>query len=219
MRIGFILVLFWLARLRVAWTQTNEADQAKITVNKIDGSVPGKDAYIIKYYVDKATSESGYETGSLHIVYSDKTEVVKKLPPKQKRTEDDVAFNEVGIDEPKLAGDKRTIAWTEDFENCCTSYSIPLVLAVYRSGKNIVEVQEGDMVWDWMFFDGGKRIAAVWGAVHLSDIGDYQLNDTETGQVIDEALGNAEIEGKNGTFHGLGSDAPAWAKELEKLNR
>ena len=212
-----VLQLFCLLCLPVAvFAQTKDADQPKITITKIDGTVPANDAWIVKYYVDEPSPGSDYETGSLHIIYSDKTEVVEKLPPKRKSTADDVEFNEVGITDPKSAEDKRTIAWTEQFENCCTSYSIPLVLAVYRAGKNIVEIQQGEMVWNWMFVEGGKNVAAVWGPLHLSDIGDYQLYDTETGRMIEEVIGDKEVEGKDGTIHGLGPDAPAWAKELEK---
>jgi hypothetical protein len=216
MTIRVVLSMLWLVCLsETARTQTNGTDQPKIAVTKIDGNVPAADAQIIKYYVDKTTPESGHETGSLHILYGDKTEVIEKLPPKQKSIEDSVVFHEEGITEPKVAEDKRTIAWTEQFDNCCTSYSIPLVLAIYRSGGHIVEIQQGQMVWKWMFLDGGKRIAAVWGPVHFSDIGDYQLYDTESGHMIEEVLANAEVEGKNGTVHGLGPKAPAWAKQLE----
>jgi len=218
MRVKVFFPMFWLLLcvLVPAQAQTEDADQSKIMITKIDGAVPANDAYIVKYYVDEAPPRSDYETGSLHITYSDKTEVVEKLPPKQESTADNVVFNEAGITDPKLADDKRTIAWTENFENCCTSYSIPLVLAVYRSGKNILEIQQGQMVWNWMFVDGGKRVAAVWGPVHGSDIGDYQLYDTETGRMIDEVIGDKETEAKDGTLHGLGADAPAWAKKLEK---
>lgn len=199
-----------------AWGQAGSADPPKVSVTRIEGNVPAKDAYIVKYYVDKAAPESDYETGSLHVLYSDKTEVIEKLPAKQKSTDNSVVLNEEGITEPRLAEDKRTIAWTEQFDNGGTSYSVPLVLAVYRSGKNIVEIEQGQMVWNWMFLDGGKRIAAVWGAVHFSDIGDYQLYDTETGKMIAEVVADAEIDGKNGNVHGLRPDAPAWAKALEK---
>lgn len=199
-----------------ARTQAGGADQSKITITKIAGNVPAKDAYIVRYNVDRATRESGYETGSLHILYSDKTEVVEQLPPKQNTAENSIALNEEGFTGPKLAEDKRTIAWTEQFYNYGTSYSIPMVLAVYRSGKNVVEIQQGQMVWDWTFLDKGKHIAAVWGPVHFSDVGDYQLYDTDTGRMIDEVLASTEVEGKNGARHKLAPDAPAWARELEK---
>jgi hypothetical protein len=205
--------LLWLPV--IACAQTKDAAQPKISITKIDGTVPANDAYIVRYFVDEAAPGSGYETGSLHIIYSDKTEVVEKLPPKEKSAANSIVFNEDGISGPKVAADERTIAWTEQFDNCCTSYSIPLALAIYRSGKNIVHIQQGWMVWDWMFREGGKQVAAEWGPVHLSDIGDYQLYDAMTGRMIDAVMANEEIEGKNGKIHGLGPDAPAWARELE----
>lgn len=207
MRIKVILVTSLVIYAPVAWTQP------KITITKIETKAPSKSGRIVKFCVNEAPPGSGYETGSLHIVYSDGTEVIQKLPPKQESTKDSIVFNEVGINAPKLADDMRTIAWTEDFDNYGTSYSIPLVLGVYRSGKNIVEIQEGQMVWKWTFVDGGKRVAAEWGPVHSSDIGDYQLYDSETGAMIDEVFGDAEVEGG---VHGLAPNAPKWAKELEK---
>lgn len=182
MTLKVAVAMLWMVCLPIAsWGQTGSADPSKVSAKRIEGNVPAKDAYIVKYYVDKAAPESHYETGSLHVLYSDKTEVIEKLPAKQKSTDNSVVLNEEGITEPRLAEDKRTIAWMEQFDNLDTSYSIPLVLAVYRSGKNIVEIQQGQMVWNWIFLDGGKRIAAVWGPVHFSDFGNYQLYDTETG--------------------------------------
>jgi len=213
---GAILPIFWLSCLHLSvCAQTKDASQPKISVTKIDGVVPANDAHIVEYHVDTAAPGSGYETGSLHITYSNKTELVVKVPPKEKNAADNIVSNEEGITSPKMAADKRTIAWTEQFDNF-NSYTTPRVLAIYRSGKNIVNIQQGQMVWGWMFCDDGKHVAAVWGPVHFSDIGDYQLYDTETGHMIDEVVADAEVEGKDGTVHGLGTDAPAWAKELEK---
>lgn len=197
--------------------QAKDPDQPIVNVTKIADAPPSNYAYIVKYHVDDAPAGSDYETGSLHIIYSDKTEVIEKLPPKQKSTADNVVYDEVGITDLKLSEDRRTIAWTENFANGGTSYSIPMVLAIYRSGKNLVEIQQGQMVWNWMFVDSGKRIATVWGPVHGSDIGDYQLYDTETGRMIERAIGDKKIESKDGTIHGVGPGAPAWVKEMEKL--
>ena len=220
MMIRVILATLWLVYLPLAaWAQPSRADQPKIAITRIDGTVPAADAYIVRCYIDKAAPGSGYETGSLHVVYSDQTEVTERLRPKEKGSKDSVVFNETAFAEPRVGEDKRTIAWTEQFENYGTSYSIPLVLAVYRSGNNIVEIQQGQMVWNWMLLEGGKRLAAVWGPVHSSDIGDYELYDTETGRMIDEVFADAEVAGKNGTVHGLGANAPVWAKQLEALRR
>ncbi len=201
----------WLLFLPVlANAQTTDRYQPAVGTTEIHGRVPGGDAYIVKCYVDEAPPGSGYETGNLHIVYSDKTEVVERLQAKQKSTERNDVFNEKGITDPKIAPDKRTAGWTENFENCCTSYSIPLVLAIYTSGKSILHIQQGQMVWYWTFRDGGTRVAAIWGATHGPEVGNYQLYDVKTGRLISQVFGDEETQS-------LKPDAPEWAIETERL--
>ncbi|MFI5113894.1 MAG: hypothetical protein ACHP7J_02035 [Terriglobales bacterium] len=202
----------WLLCLSVvAGAQIKDRDQPAVSTTEIHGSAPGGDAYIVKCYVDEALPGSGYETGSLHIVYSDKTEVVETLPAKQKSTEDNIVFNEEGITDPKVAPDKRTVGWTENFDNCCTSYSVPVVLAIYTSGKSILHIQQGQMVWYWTFRDNGKRVAAVWGPTHGPEVGDYQLYDVKTGRMLSEVYGDAKTQS-------LKPDAPEWARQTEELS-
>lgn len=159
--------------------------------------------------MDEPSPNSGYGTGNLHIAYSDKTEIVRALRPKGRSTEGNIVYNQEGITDVKAAPDKRTIGWAETFDNCCTSYSIPLVLAIYRSGDTILEIRQGQMLWYWTFRDGGKRIAAVWGPTHGPEVGDYQLYDAKTGQLISKVFGNSATQS-------LSTDAPEWAKETER---
>lgn len=186
--------------------------QPEIAVIEIKEKPPAENARIIRSYVDKPTPNSGYETGNLHIVYSDLSQVVRGLSPKAKSAEGNNVYNQEGITDVKVASGKRTVGWAETFDNCCTSYSIPLVLAIYRSGRTILEIREGQMIWFWMFRDGGKQIAAVWGPTHGPEVGDYQLYDTQTGRLISEAFGNPATQSLN-------PDAPEWAKETERAYR
>ena len=189
--------------------QTAVGDQPAVKVTEIKGNVPAENAYIIKYYVDKPSPDSGYETGNLHIVYSDKREIVETLPPKEKSTETNVVYNQEGITDVKVAPDKRTIGWAETFDNCCTSYSIPIALAIYRSGDTILHIQQGQALWYWTFRDGGKHVAAVWGPTHGPEVGDYQLYDGKTGHLVSEVFGDPSTQS-------LSADAPEWAKETER---
>jgi hypothetical protein len=189
--------------------QTANGDQQTVKFTPMKGNIPAKNAYIIKYHVDEPSPNSGHETGNLHIVYSDKTEIVQTPRPKQRSTERNIVYNQEGITDVKAAPDKRTIGWAEIFDNCCTSYSIPLVLAIYRSGDTILEIQQGQMLWYWTFRDGGKHVAAMWGATHGPEVGDYQLYDAKTGHMISEVFGNSATQS-------LGADAPEWAKETER---
>lgn len=184
-------------------------DRPAVTFTKINNNSPAGNAYIVRFYVDRPSSESSYETGNLHILYSDNREITAALLPKEKSTASNVVYNQEGITEVKLAPDKRTIGWEETFDNCCTSYSVPLVLAVYRSGRTILRIQQGQMLWRWAFREGGKQVAAVWGATHGPEIGDYQLYDVETGRLISEVFGDPATQS-------LHADAPEWAKELDR---
>lgn len=193
-----------------ACAQTRQREQPGVTTSEIHASIPGKGAHIVKYYVDQAVPGSGYETGSLHLIYSDGTEIIETLPAKKKSTEDNAVFNEEGITDLKVAPDKRSVGWTENFDNCCTSYSVPLVLTIYNSGKRLVHIQQGQMVWYWTFRDGGQRVSVVWGPTHGPEVGDYQLYDVRTGRKVDEVYGDADTQS-------LRPDAPEWAKQTEKL--
>src|SRR5689334_4125317 len=104
-------------------------DQPTVNVSEIKSKAPAQSAHILKYFVEKPAAGSGYDTGNLHIIYSDQTEIVQSLPPKEKSTEQNTVFNQEGIEDVKVAADKRTIAWAETFDNCCTSYSVPIALA------------------------------------------------------------------------------------------
>jgi hypothetical protein len=210
MKIENILLFLCLAFLPAfACAQTTTGDRPTVTTTRIHGAVPAETAHIVKYYVKKTKHDSEYDTGNLHIIYSDKTEVIEKVPSKAKSSGKNIVKNHEGITEPAVAPDKRTIAWTETFDNCGTSYSIPLVLAIYQSGKTILRIQQGQMVWYWTFLDGGKRIAAVWGTTHGPETGDYQLYDAKTGHVLSEAFGDVDRQS-------LKPDAPEWAKQTER---
>ncbi|MDR3612244.1 MAG: hypothetical protein P4L53_01675 [Candidatus Obscuribacterales bacterium] len=205
-----ILLFLCLAFLpALACAQSTAGDRPTVTITKIRGAVPAETAHIVKYYVEKTKHDSEYDTGNLHIIYSDKTEVIEKVSPKAKSSDKNIIKNQEGIVDPSVAPDKRTIAWTETFDNCGTSYSIPLILAIYQSGKTILHIQQGQMVWYWMFLDGGKRIAAVWGTTHGPEIGDYQLYDSKTGRMLSETFGDVDTQ-----F--LKADAPEWAKQTER---
>ena len=190
-----------------AGTQTAD----KTSQHKTDSAhaKPAAGSYIVKYYVEEAAPGSAYETGPLHIIYNDGLDVIQTLPPKKESTEKEVVENQEGISDPQLAEDKKTMGWTETFDNPGTSYAVPLVLVLYRSGKIIRNIQQGQMVWSWAFADGGKKVAVVWGFTHGAEVGDFQLYDVNSGRMVSEVFGDSDIQG-------LKPNAPGWAKKLEQ---
>ena len=120
-------------------------------------------AEITRFFIEEPKKGSAYETGPLHIVYDDGTEIVKTLPPMETSTDKEIVFNDVGFSCVQLAADRQTLGWTVDAENCCTSYPIPQRVVIFRRGKVLHAFAPG-LVWNWMFFLGGKRVAIVSGS-------------------------------------------------------
>ena len=165
-------------------------------------------AQVTKFFVANPAAGSGYETGPLHIIYSDGTEIVQTLPPLKPSTDKEIVLNAVGFSGVELAQDRQTLGWTVNVQNWGTSYSIPLSVVVFRHKRVLHIFDQGQMVWSWMFLEGGRRVAIVFGPTHGPEIGDYQLYDVTTGKLVAEVSGDAETQS-------LKTDAPDWAKRLQ----
>src|ERR1700758_2979661 len=116
---------------------------------------------ITKFFIAQPPAGSGYETGPLHVIYSDGTETVQTLPPLKASTDKEIVSNAVGFSGVELAQDRKTLGWTINVENCCTSYSIPLSVVVLQHKRVLHTFDQGQMVWGWMFLEGGKQVAVV----------------------------------------------------------
>ena len=159
---------------------------------------------VVEFFVEKPDE---YETGPLHLIYSDGREVVEVLPAKKEPASDD-SEDQVGYSSVQIAGDGRTVGWSETYFKCCQSYPIPLVLALYRSGSVLRRIKQGQMLWDWSFRDAGTQVATVWGLTHGPEVGDFQLYDVATRRMVAEVFGDEASQQ-------LKSDAPNWAQDLQ----
>jgi hypothetical protein len=161
------------------------------------------DGKVVRLFVEKPDA---YESGPLHIVYSDGVDVTQTVPPKAEPKAED---SQAGFSDLAVANDRETAGWGETYWECCQSYPIPLVLTLYRSGSIIRRIRQGQMLWAWAFLDGGKKVATVWGLTHGPEVGDYRLYDVDTGRML------AEVYGDEATQQ-LKSDAPEWAQTLQR---
>jgi hypothetical protein len=111
--------------------------------------------------------------------------------------------DQVDVSEPKLADDKQTAGWLIHQDNCCTSYSIPTGLLVYREGKKL-NLGDGLMIYDWCFVGGGSKVAMSTGTVHGMETRHLLLYDARSGQQLQEWNSDS------------GQPLPPWAKDLER---
>jgi len=158
--------------------------------------------------LEEPKKDSGSETGPLHIVYDGGAEIVRTLPPLRVSTQKEVVFNAVGFSGVQLAADRQTLGWTINVENCCTSYSIPLSLVVFRHKRVLHTFDQRQMIWSWIFVQGGEYVAIVSGPTHGPEIGDFRLYNVTTGNLISEVRGDEQTQA-------LKSNAPEWAKRLQ----
>jgi hypothetical protein len=131
-------------------------------------------------------------SGSVHVVESGGQD---KAVPREK--------DQVGSDVAKIAEDKKTVGWLAEYDNCCTSYPIPLTLVVYRDGRVLRRLGTGQVIYDWRFWAGGGQVAFCSGTVHGDSGGHCELHDVRSGRTLQTINGH------------LDDRSPEWAKGLE----
>jgi len=153
---------------------------------------PSSTAYIVDCYIAAPREGSSYETGAIHIVYSDGRHFVEDSPPKKESTPEHVVLNAMGFSNAQLADDRQALGWTVQVDNCGTSYTIPLSLTIFRSGKVIQTIEPGPMIWGWMFRPGGHQVVVASGPIHGSMSGRVGLFDVKLGKRLAEVSGDEE---------------------------
>jgi hypothetical protein len=58
-----------------------------------------------------------------------------------------------------VSPDHQTVGWIALFENCCTSYPIPVKLVIWANGR-LLPLSPYEPIWFWSFQDDGTRVAA-----------------------------------------------------------
>lgn len=109
--------------------------------------------------------------GRLVITTTDKRQIV--IAPEGKER----AFRD-----PKLSPGRTAVGVEAMFENCCTSYDIPLELLVYKAGR-ARRFPDG-VIRDWHFVDE-SRVAVGGSTVHAECILGWELHDIETMKTLD----------------------------------
>lgn len=111
---------------------------------------------------------------------------------------------DAGAEQLQISGDRLSVGWVAEYNACCQSYPMPLVLVVVRNGHVVQRIQPGRPVFDWRFEQGDRLVALFSDTPH----GDYapvcELYDTRTGKQV------ASWDGPKS------SKAPRWAEPLEK---
>lgn len=150
--------------------------------------------------VESATVD---KDGRVHLRWTGQPE---QVVPRDKdgRCDDTPHCEDVGAEQLKISPDRQSVGWAAQYNGCCQSYPLPLVLVIARAGRVVQRIQPGRPVFDWRFEQGDRFVALFSDTPH----GDYypvcKLYDAQTGKQL--ASWDGPKSGK----------APRWATPLEK---
>jgi hypothetical protein len=133
----------------------------------------------------------------VHLVLKGRSEIVIRHKPGQ-----------VGIAEPKIAHDHRTVGWLLLFPNPDNSPAyrledIPAALVIWRDGNVVQRFDTGPTFWDWSFVNDGQQVAFHTGPLHGEAVSHCELRDVNTGRLLSSWEGNLRKQ-----------DRPEWTKSL-----
>ena len=148
---------------------------------------------------DKYTAASVDDSGRLHIQTSDGRSIFLR---KQRDQE--------GFDSIAISADGRAVGWVNLYPNCCTSYPIPLKLAVYMNGKLRTFTGSELPIRQWHFTPDGNHVAFEQETVHGESGVHYELRDIVSGRLVSEYNPPIDSEG-----HPLPDQpVPLWVADL-----
>jgi len=119
--------------------------------------------------------------GNLRILTSGQRTIVvpKGGPPKTGE-----AFGkQTAFGKPVVSDDRRAVGAQAMFENCCTSYDIPLQLVIYSSGRTH-RFESGLAIFDWHFADEGRRVVFSQQTVHFACSVHWELRDLASERLV-----------------------------------
>lgn len=92
--------------------------------------------------------------------------------------------DQISCDQPKLGEDQKTAGWRINYDNCCTSYPVPLTLVIYRGAKVIRHFSPGQAIGDWQFLKAGREVAFWSGPLYGDFVPHFELHDVSSGKVL-----------------------------------
>jgi hypothetical protein len=153
---------------------------------------------------DKYTAASVDDSGRLHIQTSDGRSIVLRKERDQE-----------GFDRIAISADGRAVGWLNLYPNCCTSYPIPLKLAMYVNGELRIFTGSDLPIWRWHFTADGDNVAFEQETVHGNLGVHYELRDIVSGRLVSEYNPPIDQEG-----HPLPDQTvPQWVTDLNRSSR
>lgn len=131
------------------------------------------------------------DAGQIHIL----TDTGQEITPARLKSQ-------VSFGAPAVSPDGSTVGWKVEYDNS-EAIGVPYDpiasdLVLFRNRRIVHRFHAEQMLWDWKFVDGGKRLAYTEGPLHGNPTA-CLLRDTQSGRVIER------------WFFDENAELPAWA--------
>lgn len=92
--------------------------------------------------------------------------------------------DQVGFNQVRLSEDRKRLGWVALFPNCCTSYPVPLKLAVSSENGSVVVFPASQAIFKWHFAKGSKAVVYRQEALHGPAVATYSMGSLKDGKIL-----------------------------------
>jgi hypothetical protein len=147
---------------------------------------------------------SSRESETVLRVYADQDNDVHVVVRGQKETVVPHERDQAGIQDVKIATDRKTAGWLVTFKDPDSKGTYAAYLKIWRGGKVIRSFRGESTFWSWSFVDGAKEVAYHTAPMHEGPTSRCELRDVRTGGLLSSWKGNLED-----------TTRPSWTKSLD----
>jgi hypothetical protein len=155
----------------------------------------------VVYIACPGAFDEACNNNSVHVLFDDGKEIRQEILDQKIGDMAQRAFSN-----PLISPDRRMAGWLVEYDNCCTSYPLPLELRLYQPGKPVRAIPSCESsIWGWDFEAGGKQIAMYSNFPHGDNQGCFEVFDAITGRSLRRWEGGWADEAV---------ERPEWVKKL-----
>lgn len=115
---------------------------------------------------------------------------------------------QVGFDHPRISADGQYAGWLALYQNCCTSYPVPLTLVVLGQDGRRRLFRGPAAIFGWCFVPSRKAVAYRQEVLHGSSSITFELRRIADGKLLSTFVQPGEMDTKEPGHQRL----PAWAQ-------
>jgi hypothetical protein len=106
---------------------------------------------------------------------------------------------QVGFSKPGVSAGRSHVGWLALYQNCCTSYAIPMELVVMSQDGSVTRFEGQQATFGWCFSDKGKDLSVVYmrSPLHGGGVETFEMRRVRDGALLKRYERSIEIAETN----------------------